>query len=60
MSYVVVITAADRTPSAAGPFRSKVQAEGFAASVELASTGEYGGIAVELENPADVRDAIGA
>lgn len=58
--YVAVLTAADGTVSVAGPFPSLVQADGFAAQIELASEGDLGGYACELESPAAVREEVGA
>jgi len=55
--WIAVVTAADGTLSAAGPFPSRVQAEGWAADLELATSGGLGGSAVELESPAGYMEA---
>ena len=54
--WAVFITAADGTPSAAGPFPSKGAAERWAARLELATEGDLGGFAAELESPAKVME----
>ena len=52
VKWAVVVIAADGTVSAAGPFPSDVQAEGWAAQLELETEGALGGHAVILEAPA--------
>lgn len=54
MKWIVMLEAADGTRSAAGPFTSLKQAEGWAADVELETTGDFSGMALELEDPAAV------
>jgi hypothetical protein len=52
--HAVIITAGDGTLSVAAPFPGLVQAEGWAADLELASNGDLAGQAAAIENPAEV------
>lgn len=54
--WIVHITAADGTPSAAGPFNTRAGAERWAARLELETDGDLGGMALELESPASVME----
>jgi hypothetical protein len=58
--WIAVMNAEDGTISAAGPFSNAVQAEGFAAQMELATTGSLSGAAVRLETPSAFREEAGA
>lgn len=55
--YVVLIIAADGTPSAAGPFPDEYRATLFANAVETEESGLVGHVC-ELESPVSVRTEL--